>query len=62
MTAPPVDGVANTAVCEFLARALSISKSRVRLVSGSLGRNKQIEIIGLSADDARTLLATGKSA
>ena len=39
-------GEANRAVTEFLARALGLSKSSVRLVSGATSRLKQVDIDG----------------
>lgn len=45
ITAPPVDGQANEAVCTFIAReVLGLPKRAVRLKSGSTSRNKIIEV------------------
>ena len=44
VTAPPADNRANEAVQEALAEFFSVSKSRVRLVSGGRGRNKVFEV------------------
>ena len=44
-------GEANRAVIELLARALGIPKARVRIVSGTTSRHKQVAIDG----DAATL-------
>ena len=54
--APPVEGAANEAVCRFLAKALGVGKSKVRLVQGERSREKTIEIAGLSAQDVRARL------
>jgi uncharacterized protein (TIGR00251 family) len=43
---PPKDGKANKAVTEILAKHFMVPKDSVRIVSGSTGRNKVIEIIG----------------
>lgn len=43
--APPVDGKANIAIIEALAEHFNIGQSRVRLVSGSVAKQKVFEII-----------------
>ena len=48
LAAPPVDGAANEALLELFAQALSISKSSLRLVLGQTGKQKVVEITGLS--------------
>jgi uncharacterized protein len=50
VAAPPVEGAANQALVEFVAKRLSIPKSRVRVVSGLTSRRKVLEIDGLSQD------------
>lgn len=42
ITAPPVDGQANTHLLRFLADACGVARSAVTLVSGHSGRNKRI--------------------
>ena len=42
LTAPPVEGAANAACTAFLAEALGIAKSSVRILSGQTGRHKII--------------------
>jgi len=44
IAAPPVDGEANAALVEWLARLLKCPKSRVRITHGTGGRTKTIEI------------------
>ena len=44
ITSPPVDGKANRYLCDYLANALGISKSSVKLESGDTSRNKRIRI------------------
>lgn len=53
LTAPPVEGVANKAVLEFLAEQLGIKKSQIAIVSGATSREKTIEITGLSDSEIR---------
>lgn len=55
LAAPPVDGAANAALVEFIAKQLGIPKSRVRLVAGASSRRKTVEIEGL--DQAAVLAA-----
>jgi uncharacterized protein (TIGR00251 family) len=50
VAAPPVEGAANQALVEFLAKRLRIPKSRVRVVSGLTSRRKVLEIEGVSQD------------
>jgi uncharacterized protein len=50
--APPVDGKANEALLDFLAKALSCPRSSLEIVRGERGRRK---LLRLSEDAARTL-------
>lgn len=45
ITAPPVDGQANTHLIKFLARAFKVAKSQITLDKGETGRHKQLTII-----------------
>ncbi|MBR4190676.1 MAG: DUF167 domain-containing protein [Kiritimatiellae bacterium] len=56
LCAPPVDGAANAALMEFLADKAGVPRSRVRIVSGTTGRNKRVEIAGLAAAEAEKRL------
>ncbi len=47
--APPVDGAANAALVQLLAKQLGVAKSKVTLVSGTTARNKIVEIEGVSS-------------
>jgi len=51
LTAPPVEGKANKALIELLARRLGIGKGRVDIVSGSRSRLKTVRIYGLSSEE-----------
>lgn len=44
VTAPPVEGKANKAIETFLARTLGLSKGYVRIVQGSTGHIKRVEL------------------
>jgi uncharacterized protein len=56
VTAPPVAGRANEAVCRLLAKALRIAPTRVSVVAGDRTRDKTVRIEGITqADLARVL-------
>jgi uncharacterized protein len=44
ITAPPVDGQANTHLVKFLAKQFKVAKSQVSIEKGELGRHKQVHI------------------
>ena len=56
VTAPPVDGAANDAVIDALARAFGVRRAAVRIVRGETGRRKTVQIDGARPDTLRTLL------
>jgi uncharacterized protein len=56
LAAPPVDGAANAALVEFIARRLKIAKNRVRVVSGLSGRRKCVEIEDVEAGSVAAAL------
>jgi uncharacterized protein len=56
VSAPPVDGKANEAVCRLIAQRLGVPKTAVEIVRGESARDKLVRIAGLSADEARTRL------
>lgn len=49
--APPVEGEANAACLDFLARAVHVPKSRVSVLAGEKSRRKLIQITGRSGDE-----------
>ena len=56
LTAPPVDGAANKALMEFLAKLLDVPRSSVALLSGETSRHKVVSVEGTTLDDARRKL------
>ncbi len=50
VTAPPVEGRANKALIELLAKKLGVSKSHIEIISGKSSRLKSIRIDGLSQE------------
>jgi uncharacterized protein (TIGR00251 family) len=57
VTATPVEGKANDAVCKMLAERLGIAPTRVSVVRGASSRDKLVEIDGMDLDVARRKLA-----
>lgn len=57
VTAPAVDGKANRAVIEAVARALGVRSRDLRIVAGERSRDKIIEITGVDAPAIANLLA-----
>ncbi len=56
VTAPPVDGKANRALIELVARRLGVARSRVSIVRGEKSRDKLLEVEGVGEDQARSRL------
>ena len=50
LTSPPIEGRANQACIEFLARLLAVPRSSIQIASGETSRNKVIRVSGLSAE------------
>jgi uncharacterized protein (TIGR00251 family) len=47
VTAPPVDGEANAAVIELVARALSVPRASVSITAGAASRRKTVRVAGI---------------
>ena len=56
LTAPPVDGAANQALVKLLAKALGLSKSKVRVIKGFKSRDKRVLVEGLEPGQIIRLL------
>ncbi len=50
VTAPPVEGAANTAVCALLAKKLGLSRSNVQVVRGHRGKRKTVSVRGVGPE------------
>ena len=48
VTAPPVDGEANAAVIELIAKAFGVSRSAVAVTKGQTSRRKTLAIRGIA--------------
>lgn len=60
--AAPVDGEANAALRCFLAEAVGVPRSRIRIISVDCGRRKRLLVVGMSQQDlGQRLTATGLS-
>lgn len=57
VAAPAERGRANDAVRDLLATALGVPRDAVTIVAGGASRDKVVEIVGLTDDDAARSLA-----
>ena len=57
VTAPPVEGEANAAVIELLARALGVSRGAVEVVAGASSRRKTVRVSGVDRARLEAVLA-----
>jgi uncharacterized protein (TIGR00251 family) len=57
LSAPPVDGAANDALVEFLARIFSVARRDVTILAGESSRSKIVEIHGVTEREVRDLAA-----
>ena len=49
VTAPPVDGEANAAVIELVAKALGVARGAVTITAGHSSRRKSVAVRGIDA-------------
>jgi hypothetical protein len=61
ITAKAVDGAANAALCEYMAKRLRVAKSLVRILRGENSRRKTLEVRVATFDPSRVLELTGAS-
>jgi uncharacterized protein (TIGR00251 family) len=61
VTAPPLDGRANDAVCRLLAGVLGVRTSSLTILRGERGRDKVIAIDGLEQADADAAIRSALS-
>ena len=60
VAAPPERGRANASVVSLLATSLEIGRPDVRIVSGTVSRDKVVEIVGLTLEEAEQRLASAR--
>ena len=56
ISAPPVDGLANEALCGYLAKMFRISKGAVVIRSGREARQKRVLLKGVSLEQVKKTL------
>ena len=56
VTAPPVDGKANDALCRLIAKAAGVAPSRVAVVKGHSAREKVVRVEGIDGERLRAAL------
>lgn len=56
LTAPPVEGAANEALCRLIARAVRVAPSRVSVVRGERSRDKVVAVEGFDTTSLRAAL------
>lgn len=52
VSAPPLEGRANAALCKLLAKATGVAPGRASVVKGASARDKVVRLEGLGAADA----------
>ncbi|MCH8987710.1 MAG: DUF167 domain-containing protein [Chloroflexi bacterium] len=58
VTAPPIEGKANTGVIALLAKALGVSKSKLEIVRGHGSRDKVVSVDTLTEQEVRRRIET----
>lgn len=53
LTAPPVEGKANEALIEFLAKVLDVPRTKIDIVAGASGRDKLVSILDMGSSEAQ---------
>jgi uncharacterized protein (TIGR00251 family) len=56
LAAPPVDGAANRALIEFLARILGIAKNQIDIIVGETSDRKLISLVGISPEEVDAIV------
>jgi uncharacterized protein (TIGR00251 family) len=59
LAAPPVEGAANAALCEFLAERLGVRRNAVTLIAGHTSRHKVVRVQGVTADQVQRTFSKG---
>lgn len=54
--APPVDGKANEEIIYFFSKLLKIPKKNIDLLKGDFGRNKVLQILGISKENFEKII------
>jgi hypothetical protein len=59
VTAAPVDGKANAALCRLIAKRLGVARSRVGVIRGEKSREKLVRVEGVGQDRVEEALESG---
>jgi len=59
IAAPPIEGRANAAAAEFIAKSLGVARARVRVAAGERSREKLIAVDAPECDPRRLLPGEG---
>jgi uncharacterized protein (TIGR00251 family) len=59
VTAPPVDGKANRALCKMIAKRLGVAPSKVSVVRGERSRDKLVRVEGMGQATLEKALGGG---
>ena len=57
VTAPPVDGRANRALCKLIAKRVGVAPSRVSVVRGEKSRDKVVQVDGMDEAELHAALS-----
>ena len=57
LSAPPVDGAANTELVEFLSDIFAVGRRSIKILAGESSRSKIVEIEGITERAVRDLAA-----
>ena len=58
LTAPPIEGKANAALVNFLAKFLNVSRSQIEIVIGEKSKHKMVRVRGVTATQVQTKIAS----
>ena len=61
VTAPPVDGKANAALCALVARLVRVPSARVAVVRGQTSREKVVRVEGVTQETLRAALLSQRT-
>ena len=61
LTAPPVEGRANEACVDFLAKILELSRSSITIAAGATSRTKLIRVNGVTAAEVTKRLQKART-
>src|SRR5262249_33985766 len=57
LAAPPVDGEANAALIDLIAKVFEVRRGDVTLLDGQTGRRKRVFVAGLDAERAEAVIS-----